>query len=762
MAKLKIKNDGRNRLWSRNLQAMERSMPVVAEMMANHTAKQPLAPIPTRSGRPSLQIQTERSPIHLHSRYDPVAEADEWLDAVGSSNWKLGLVLGFGMGYHIEALVRRYPERRLVVLEPDADSFAQALRVRDLRAVLRHPNLRVMILHTMDARRVAAESFTFWQQNLDRDELGFLAWPVYKRQWPDFWREVQRHLGEHSRQELINLSTYKKFSIQWQTNSLTNLHKAILDPGVPALFETFKGKPAILVSAGPSLEKNIHLLHEAKDHALIVAVGSAIEALTRHNIQPDLLVSFDASADNFFPFARLDTRHIPLVYSSVMYPLVITEYQGPRFSMGIDVYPYERWLYANVGTDKGNVKSGPSTANLAWDLLRQMQCDPIVFIGQDLAFTDNKTHAAGVSAGYDVLDRVESAPAGYEIVKDIHGNAVLTTKVMLSMKIWFEQRMAHHRDRTYINATEGGARLEGTQNMTLRQVLDAYCQQPFYAHQQIMQIHKQEQDRLAQLHLEAGVQALFGRIQDDLAKVENHCQSALVPLQRLMQLNEAGKITQATHDMLMNDFARLDNQISSIESYQYFVKPALTHYTVAFDKLSSQLFTESDVTQKGQRMAELYAGFFGTVREVTGQIRQLVTQASENQSPYTRAILQTELDAVLALCDKLDIVAADLRGHLDAGTLEPIHLAGVANHFHWNDKELQHIEAYTGFIHNMLQRSSNFKLPISTADLGSLIQQIDATPEFIAKAEIMHTLYAKMSAALRAGVDRVRELGGIG
>src|SRR5690606_11708898 len=51
-----------------------------------------------------------------------------------------------------------------------------------------------------------------------------------------------------------------------------NLPWYAASPGPQRLAGAFKGEPAIIVSAGPSLRRNRHLLLEAKGKAVIIAV----------------------------------------------------------------------------------------------------------------------------------------------------------------------------------------------------------------------------------------------------------------------------------------------------------------------------------------------------------------------------------------------------------------------------------------------------------------------------------------------------------
>jgi spore maturation protein CgeB len=89
--------------------------------------------VPTPGGVPTI----EADGVLLHNRQDPVREAERWAaqarERAGGA--PTAVVLGFGLGYHVEALARVF-DGRIVVVEPDGRVLRTALATRDLRALL--------------------------------------------------------------------------------------------------------------------------------------------------------------------------------------------------------------------------------------------------------------------------------------------------------------------------------------------------------------------------------------------------------------------------------------------------------------------------------------------------------------------------------------------------------------------------------------------------------------------------------------------------
>ena len=99
-------------------------------------AAAPLAalPVASRTGAPTLEVDG----VLLHNRHDPVREATRWAQAqverLAAARATTAVVLGFGLGYHVEALAAAW-EGRIVVVEPDDALLRTALAARDLRGL---------------------------------------------------------------------------------------------------------------------------------------------------------------------------------------------------------------------------------------------------------------------------------------------------------------------------------------------------------------------------------------------------------------------------------------------------------------------------------------------------------------------------------------------------------------------------------------------------------------------------------------------------
>lgn len=411
--------------------------------------------------------------VYLHDSTDPEAEVPLFLNMVHESSMGVVALIGMGLGYTPLALLReRSNIRFLAVFEADPGIFAQALKSMDLSTMLSDPRLILSIgpepavgtVFAPAARSLRLEpihmlehvpSFTF--DNVAYQKLYDLAFG-------------------YANQLNIGAATTFRFGHEFINNRFTHLTSIHHN----CLLESLKGKfsemPAIMVAGGPSLDKNIHLLKEAEGKAIVLAVDTVLPALLNHGIIPDFVTSIDPQELTYEKFADVVPRvkGMPfLICSAWVNPKVPKVFSADQVFWSFSGNPIEKWLNTLMG---GSINTGGAGTVAHMNMIAAvvMGCSPIVFVGQDLAFTDDKDHAGDV-----VLTNrkgMENILNSGDMIKvdGINGTKVSTCRGFLTLKMTFEQ-MIKNDPGHYINATEGGVHIEGTEVLPLREVLDTYC-----------------------------------------------------------------------------------------------------------------------------------------------------------------------------------------------------------------------------------------------------------------------------------------------
>ncbi|CAM3514127.1 6-hydroxymethylpterin diphosphokinase MptE-like protein [Hydrogenibacillus schlegelii] len=433
---------------------------------------QELAYETARNGETTVKVIRNGRAYYIHSPYDPAREAQRFAEVIHRPGF-LHIVIGAGLGYLLPALrVRATEDDRFVLIEPMAELYA---RLRASNVLKNHGDERIKVFQASqrnELQRYLGQLFHNGYLSRFRVDVA----PNYRQIAGDEIAELERWLLELARIHQVGFNTLISFSLQWHYNYLLNMrHAARSTP-----FNEFKARwdvPAIILAAGPSLAHALPELHWLRERALLIAAGSAITTLVRYGVRPHLVVSVDGMPANHAHFQRVPDLDVPLFYSPMIYYKILRQYRGPKVVFQVEQTPFQKWYNEKLGFDPGFAHTGPSVANVALDLARQMTSGPITLVGQDLGYTGGYSHAPD-HPHRRALDAFVQGGRKLIEVEANDGSMLTTDYVYLSMKRWFESFVAVHQlgDRVY-NSTAQGAKIEGVPFIPLSEFAERYADQ---------------------------------------------------------------------------------------------------------------------------------------------------------------------------------------------------------------------------------------------------------------------------------------------
>jgi len=430
-----------------------------------------------KSGAPTMACRdADGGERLLHSRYDPEGEARGVVEKSVEPDADLVIVGGFALAWHIEAILARAPGALVAVIENDPAVLASALAARDLRPLLTSGRVDFVLGERSDALLPLLEGKTTRKVSI------FLQRASYDRS-PEFYGNIKNILYSFLNGKEVNRATLARFERLWTRNLLRNLPLFLKLGGVKELFGTQQGKPAFIVAAGPSLAKNIAHLKEAKTKGVVIAVDTIYKVLLAHGIIPDIVVAVDPQLVNAHFFAGARGEQTILVADSAIAPTLLANHHGPILLSAVP-FPYAEW-FESYSEKKGGLASGGSVATSAFDLAVCMGANPIVLVGQDLAYSEARIHTRGTTGE----ERWEnSCNRLTPVTRDMHAflrknrtvrlrnwadtGEVWSDRKFLTFLWWFEKRIKQYEGRiSVINASEGGARIAGAEHITLAALL---------------------------------------------------------------------------------------------------------------------------------------------------------------------------------------------------------------------------------------------------------------------------------------------------
>ncbi|MFQ5443696.1 MAG: motility associated factor glycosyltransferase family protein, partial [Nitrospinales bacterium] len=422
----------------------------------------------------------------LHSSYDPVKEASRFIDSCGTDDSLNFIVGGFGLGYHLIELVQRVPRQsRIVIFENDPEMLVIALMHNDLGKVLEHPGISIHVgIAPNDLPQVLSRDKTSFTIN------GFVPItfsPLIVTEF-DYYQALHAKLDQLIQETWIDLKTHAAFSKLFYKNLTHNFSHLVRSPGVQNLQNQLSGFPAIIVSAGPSLDKNISLLKDVAERSVLIAVATALKPLLEANVEPDFVVAIDPDDTTINAF---DLNSAPektwLLYDPCI-PSTIPKIFNNKNIVVESNFFLAQWI-ANFSPVRGTLGKTFSVAHTAFLFAKHLGCSPIILVGQDLAFTHHRMHC---TASFFYQKNLDSITSDMTLVSqekknyqkylkalkpatDLHGEVVTTTLSMDTYKNVFAEEI--QKGISVINATEGGIPIPGATNLCLREASYIHCNQ---------------------------------------------------------------------------------------------------------------------------------------------------------------------------------------------------------------------------------------------------------------------------------------------
>lgn len=393
----------------------------------------------------------------IHSKYDPVKDAKRIADKEYKENY-IHVLFGYGMGYLADALQAKMKgEEQLIIVEP----FKQFLNSENQDVIYIEDKSKILnriknALHD-NSREVKVICSYNYDKLAPKEYLGLL-----------------KDIKDVQRINQVEENTVRFASGFWQENYIKNIFYAIQDVPITKLEKVYNC-PIVIASGGPSLTKQLPLLKKVRKNIILIASGSTVNSLIKEGIDPDYIVTIDGADANYKHFKELNTKTATLLYCMSSNYKIQQEYKRNRLPfLYLKDYSYKKYLKNHFNVDLPMLAGGGSVAHFAFVIAMFITNGPIALIGQDLAYTENLTHASNNKNKKVVDDSFYKKRDAFE-VEGYFGEKVMTDYALFSMKKTFEELKSLYKHLAPIyNCTEGGAKIEGFNQIPFQQFINDY------------------------------------------------------------------------------------------------------------------------------------------------------------------------------------------------------------------------------------------------------------------------------------------------
>ena len=433
---------------------------------------------------------------------------------------------GLGLGYLYEALLpwlETNSQRHLVIFEDDFSPIWAFFFQNRATSLLQHPQVTLFAFHEylQDYLRLFQLHAAF-----PRKKIEYIALPYYAKRHPQKTSTFAYNFLHDASTASALYGEYQSGQIGFYKNYYSNLFSLPGQYLASGLYEKFNGIPAIICGAGPSLEKQIPLLRQLEEKALIFAGSSALTALTTSGVFPHFGVGVDPNPEQEHRLLAGHAFALPFLYRPRMSHSALKLVSGDLvFVPGANI-PFAKWVEEELGIHSPEMDEGHNVVNLSAQIAQKMGCNPIIFVGLDLSYTDTKSYTSSLPLHPLWLGRSNPHVFSQDTVLrlDLFGHPTHTKWEWLSEASWLAKLPKIFPQTTFLNATEGGIGFPPIQNIALQQI-------PLLWNRPNQDLRGVSQQKIQQTHLnitKADLIHLFSRMQKEWKTIQENLKKLLL------------------------------------------------------------------------------------------------------------------------------------------------------------------------------------------------------------------------------------------
>ncbi|EJM3048001.1 motility associated factor glycosyltransferase family protein, partial [Campylobacter jejuni] len=377
-------------------------------------------------------------------------------------------IYGIGNALLIKNLAKHY--KHLFVFESEIELFILALSTIDLSEELCSGKIYLVDIEEerVDIQLLILFDMKDMFEYLSLYEM-FVNNVYYKKFYEDVWHKADELCEKNIKVVIRNLNSSLCIGFECYSHLLQNIPSMLESIPFQRILNERKNKfdNAIVVSAGPSLAKQLPLLKAYQDKAVIFCADGALSMLEKKGIVPDYVTNLDFTdlAMKFFQ-NKENLKQSIIALECATHPNIVRSLNAENCMIVLR----NKALYQRFNlNDFGYIDTGTHVSHFSYTLALALGFKNIIMIGQDLAFDEEgNSHSKGFDfgekfSGEENIDKLKVPAYGGK-------GEVLTHITWNDYRIKLEYLFACNEQKAkFYNATEGGARINFTEELSFKE-----------------------------------------------------------------------------------------------------------------------------------------------------------------------------------------------------------------------------------------------------------------------------------------------------
>lgn len=573
----------------------------------------------TKSGAEIMVLQKEGRAWRLNSRIDPLEAAEVYAKRYTIRPFGTYFIFGLSDGRHLREILKKCDKtNHIIICEPNAGGLKFICENFDLTDIIADKRVRIYSKEVTDSIDSIMNRYL---EYTDLKIIEFCILPGYDMLFPKECEAFMDAVIDRIENDMVQKSTRINFSRMIPQHTFYNMKRMISARNIEQIRDAISSVqineiPAIIVSAGPSLDKNIKDLKAAEGKAMIIVVDAALRTVLKAGIHPDIVCTIDPeSPDRFFEELNLDD--IAWCCNRISRPWILEHCGKKIYYYGFFDRDWDDIVNNVMGKEFPDMPSGGSVTATAFVLACYLGFRKLVLIGQDMAFTGGVSHTKGIDGAFGDNEEYIKSRCLMQ-VEGIDGELLQTDYQMWFYKKWFEKNIrVNEKELDVIDATEGGARIEGTRIMRLSDAISEECAERFSFEEYectITNAFSEEQRKK--------LYGVLAQIEPKTLELREKIKTTIQLQDRILYvLREEGR----SADQVLNELKQMMECNEKLEEMQWFQIMASYAQKEEYE-LGDEIYTEEELSieELVERNRALYFGYENAVNTMLEDIKECI------------------------------------------------------------------------------------------------------------------------------------------
>ena len=483
-----------NNIFLKNISALAQKDSELAQKISSHVVSE-VPQLVQENGFYNLIYKG----FHLHHKENPLGEAREIFSQVENTPVAIHVIYGIGLGYLFQVACAN-SLGTVILYETDLNILKIAFTLVDFSNDILKNNVFI-------ADNIQKASDYIYKKSNTKNSPYMLTTSAYRelgaKEFDELVEKLQRMIGAFG----LDLRFTKEKFYPLLKFTLANIPNLVKEPPLCSIKYFYKGKTAVVASAGPTLDRDIEVIKKYRDKIVLFVVGTAMKTIAKHGITPDFLCIIE-SYDSSKQIEGLDLSKVNLITEPFSHPNYRKFNFKKIYSHISSNLPLNAFWAGLIKENTEDYLSKGTVSYTALNAARILGCSKIIFAGQDLAYLEGQcyskdsaykdlvcafnkeknkweitakdfdkfAYALNNSSDEEVrkktaLRRLENLNKSLYYVKSIKGEMIPTESVYAAFIAPLNEYTKMFPDREYINASLEGAQIDGFQNLPLEEAL---------------------------------------------------------------------------------------------------------------------------------------------------------------------------------------------------------------------------------------------------------------------------------------------------